>query len=227
MVTPEEREFMWEYYAPQPRMRLNLGIRRRLAPLLSNNPSWIKLANSILLTLIGSPFLYYGDEIGMGDNIWLDDRGGLRTPMQWDGSRSAGFSTAAAEALYALPIQDGEFGCSRINVQNQRQDQSSLLNWIRQALRIRGQHLAFGRGGLKLLNVQNQSILAYLRHYGNKKLLVLNNLSTLPQHILLDISALDAHAALHLFGSHAFAGSLDAGVPIELGGLDFHWFELG
>jgi maltose alpha-D-glucosyltransferase/alpha-amylase len=227
MVTPEERQFMWDYYAPQPRMRLNLGIRRRLAPLLENDSDRIKLANSILLTLIGSPFLYYGDEIGMGDNIWLDDRGGLRTPMQWDGSRSAGFSPAAAETLYALPIQDREYGCFRINVKNQRQDPSSLLNWTRQAVRIRRQHPAFGRGSLKLLDVQNQSILAYVRHYGDDKLLVLNNLSASPQQVSLDNSALDAQAALHLFGSHAFAGSLDTGVPIELGGLGFHWFELG
>jgi maltose alpha-D-glucosyltransferase/alpha-amylase len=136
MVTPEERQYLWNFYAPEPRMRLNLGIRRRLAPLLDNNLARIKLANSILLTLIGSPFIYYGDEIGMGDNIWLDDRNGVRTPMQWEPGPNAGFSTAPAEALYAPVIQAGPFGPARVNVQAQAADPVSLLNWTRALLHL-------------------------------------------------------------------------------------------
>ena len=158
-------------------MRLNLGIRRRLAPLLGNNPALIKVANSILLTLIGSPFLYYGDEIGMGDNIWLDDRVGVRTPMQWDSSPNAGFSSAASEQLYAPVIEGGEHDYRKVNVHQQATDPDSLLNWTKNALRVRSQHPAFGRGSLTVLHVSDQAILAYLRQYEDEMLLILNNLS--------------------------------------------------
>ena len=151
MVTPEERQFMWDFYAPEPRMRLNLGIRRRLAPLLGNDrAARIELANSLLFTLPGSPVVYYGDEIGMGDDIWLDDRDGVRTPMQWTAGPNAGFSTAEAADLYAPVIDDESYGYRQINVESQRGDPHSLLNRMRQMIRVRKAIPAFGRGEIEL-----------------------------------------------------------------------------
>ncbi len=189
MVTPEDRAFMWDFYAPEPRMRLNLGIRRRLAPLLDNDRRRIEVANSILLTLIGSPFIYYGDEIGMGDNIWLNDRDGVRTPMQWDAAPNAGFSDAPAEQLYAPVIDDAIFGYQQVNVAAQRADESSLWRWTRRALRIRKQHPVFGRGTLRFLNPYNSTILAYVRSDGAQTILVFNNLSAESQQVTVDLRA--------------------------------------
>ncbi|NPV86163.1 MAG: maltose alpha-D-glucosyltransferase [Anaerolineae bacterium] len=188
MVTPEERSFMWEYYAPEERMRLNLGIRRRLAPLLDNDPRRIRLANSILLSFIGSPVIYYGDEIGMGDNIWLEDRDGLRTPMQWNSTTNAGFSTAPAEKLERPVISEGDFGYLKVNVDLQLDDPGSLLNWMRTMLQVRKQHLAFGEGKLHLLRPANRAVLAYVRSHETGNLLVLNNLSSQPQRVEVDLS---------------------------------------
>eukprot|EP01105_Mastigella_eilhardi_P011565 TRINITY_DN2662_c0_g1_i1.p1 TRINITY_DN2662_c0_g1~~TRINITY_DN2662_c0_g1_i1.p1 ORF type:complete len:1297 (-),score=239.13 TRINITY_DN2662_c0_g1_i1:983-4873(-) len=177
MVTEEERQFMWEYYAPDPRMRLNLGIRRRLAPLLNNNTACIILAHSILLTIIGSPFLYYGDEICMGDDILLDDRSGVRTPMQWHSGPGAGFSQADPSKFF-LPLLSSElYSYKRINVETQSADHKSLFNWLKRALRVRGKHPAFGRGDLQLLDTPNESVLAYARHYEGETVVVVNNLS--------------------------------------------------
>lgn len=201
MVTSEELKFMWDFYAPQSRMRLNLGIRRRLAPLLGNNPALIRVANSILLTFIGSPFLYYGDEIGMGDNIWLEDRVGVRTPMQWDASPNAGFSGTASEQLYAPVIEGGEYDYRKVNVHQQVDDPDSLLNWTRRALRVRSQHPAFGRGNLTILPVSNSSILAYLREYENEMLLILNNLSPGIQQFELLLKGVRQADLLELFHS--------------------------
>jgi maltose alpha-D-glucosyltransferase / alpha-amylase len=178
MVTPEERQFMWGFYAPEPRMRLNMGIRRRLAPLLENDFRRIMLANSILLTFIGSPVLYYGDEIGMGDNIWLDDRDGVRTPMQWSDDQNAGFSAAPPEKLYLPVVDNGEYGCQKVNVKSQQNNPESLLNQIRTMLSVRRQHTVFGRGQLSLVNCDNPAVLAYLRNDGDETLLIVNNLST-------------------------------------------------
>ncbi|MCU0521848.1 MAG: maltose alpha-D-glucosyltransferase [Anaerolineae bacterium] len=191
MVTPEDRTFMWGFYAPEPRMRLNLGIRRRLAPLLDNDQARIRCANSILLTFVGSPFLYYGDEIGMGDNIWLDDRNGVRTPMQWSNEPYAGFTSAGvpAEHLSQPVIENGEYGYTKVNVAAQEDNPSSLLNWMRGVLSVRKQHLAFGRGSLNLLEPENPAILAYIRAYDGEVILVINNLSPEPQDVALDLSA--------------------------------------
>jgi len=177
MVTPEEREWMWETYAPQPRMRLNLGIRRRLAPLMDNDQRKILLMHSLLLTMGGSPFLYYGDEIGMGDNIWLEDRNGLRTPMQWDNSLNAGFSSALPEKLYAPVISDDNYGYAQVNVAAQRADPNSLLNRVRRMLAIRKQHLAFGWGTFDWEDTGNNTIAAYRRKTEEEALLIFNNLS--------------------------------------------------
>lgn len=183
MVTPEERKFMWDYYAPDKRMRLNLGIRRRLAPLLQNDRAQIQLAYSLLLTLIGSPVLYYGDEIGMGDNIVLDDRWGVRTPMQWSDATNAGFAApeVAADRLYLPVIDDAVYGYQNMNVANAERDASSFLHWLRGALKIRAQHPAFARGELSTPASENPAIFAYTRATGQEKLLVVNNLSAQTQ----------------------------------------------
>ena len=177
MVTPEERQWMWEMYAPEPRMRLNLGIRRRLAPLMDNDQRKILLMHSLLLTMGGSPFLYYGDEIGMGDNIWLEDRNGLRTPMQWDASLNAGFSSASPEKLYAPVISDDIYSYAQVNVAAQRADPNSLLNCVRHMLTIRKQHPAFGWGTFDWEDTGNNAIAAYRRTTEEEALLIFNNLS--------------------------------------------------
>ncbi len=177
MVTEEERQFMWAQYAPEPRMRLNLGIRRRLAPLLDNDRRKLELLNSILFTLPGSPIIYYGDEIGMGDDIWLDDRNGVRTPMQWTAGANAGFSDAPAGELYAPVIDDPEYGYHQVNVDAQRRDLDSLLNWMRRVVATRQEHPCFGRGAFELHETEFLGVLAYWRAYEEERVLVLHNLT--------------------------------------------------
>jgi len=191
MVTPEERAFMWDFYAPEPRMRLNLGIRRRLAPLLENDQARIRCANSILLTFIGSPFLYYGDEIGMGDNIWLEDRNGVRTPMQWSAEPNAGFTgrDVPPERLYEPVIESETFGYTKVNVEAQAADPESLLNWTREILALRKQHPVFGHGDLTLLDPENTAVLAYVRTHADETVLVVNNLAPTAQEVILDLRA--------------------------------------
>ena len=181
MVTPDERQWMLEQYASEPRMRLNMGIRRRLAPLLENDQRQIELANSLLFTLPGSPILYYGDEIGMGDNIWLSDRNGVRTPMQWTSSPNAGYSSAPAEKLYAPVNADKVFGPALVNVEAQRAVPGSLLHTIQKMIAVRKQHPAFGRGDFHWFEAGSPAIAAYTRHFQGETLLVINNLSDLPQ----------------------------------------------
>jgi maltose alpha-D-glucosyltransferase/alpha-amylase len=187
MVTEEERQFMWEMYAPEPRMRLNLGIRRRLAPLVDNDRRRLELLNAILFTMPGSPIIYYGDEIGMGDDIWLDDRDGVRTPMQWTDGPNAGFSTAPDDALYAPVIDDEVYGYRRVNVAAQRADPDSLFNWIRRLIRVRKAHPVFGRGAFRFLLPQNEHILAYLRTSEEETVLMVGNLAAVTQTALLDL----------------------------------------
>lgn len=175
MVSEEERQWMWQEYAPEPAMRLNLGIRRRLAPLLENNLSKIKLANCVMFTLPGAPIIYYGDEIGMGDNTALFDRNGLRTPMQWDDTTNAGFSDAPPESLYLPVIDDPEFGYQTCNVAVQRADPDSLLNWMRRTIRIRKQHPAFARGTLEFIDTPDPALLAFIREYETETIVVIHN----------------------------------------------------
>ncbi|HLF25021.1 MAG TPA: maltose alpha-D-glucosyltransferase [Anaerolineae bacterium] len=177
MVTPEEREWMWQEYAPDPRMRLNLGIRRRLTPLLDNDRRQIELVHSLLFTLPGSPIIYYGDEIGMGDNIWLPDRNGVRTPMQWAAGSTGGFSTAAPEALYTPVIEDPSYSPARVNVAAQRADPSSLWNRLRRMIAVRQQHAAFGWGNFEWIECESTALAAYRRVQGDVRLLALHNLS--------------------------------------------------
>lgn len=226
MVTPEERQFMWEFYAPDPRMRLNMGIRRRLAPLLENNPERIQVAYSILLTMIGSPVLYYGDEIGMGDNIWLEDRDGVRTPMQWNSGPNAGFSGAFADKLYNPVITDEKFNYKRVNVQAQEDDPASLLNWVRSALHLRQQHPAFGSGSFQLMSPVNHAALVYLRRHARETLLVLNNLSCYPQAVKLDLAEFSGQRLVDLVSGQPLETELSASTLFSLAGYEYRWLKL-
>lgn len=191
MVTEDERQWMWEQFAPDPRMRLNIGIRRRLAPLLNNDRRQIELAHSILLTLPGSPTLYYGDEIGMGDNIWLLDRNGVRTPMQWTAETDGGFSTPQAISLYSPVIDDGVYGPLRVNAEAQRSDPASMWNAIQNLISVRKKHKAFGWGEFEWVDFENDRIAAYKRIYKKETILVLQNLSDEPQEPTITQDALD------------------------------------
>jgi maltose alpha-D-glucosyltransferase / alpha-amylase len=188
MVTSEERHYMWETYAPDPRMRLNLGIRRRLAPLLDGDRRKNELLNSILFSMPGSPIIYYGDEIGMGDNIWLYDRDGVRTPMQWDGNINAGFSDAPPDKLYAPVIDDETYGYEKVNVASQLNDPGSLLNTIRKMIRVRKENLVFGYGDYQILDVDTPSILIFVRSYQGDCVYAVHNLSDQPQTFELNSS---------------------------------------
>jgi maltose alpha-D-glucosyltransferase/alpha-amylase len=181
MVTEDERQWMWENYAPEQRMRLNIGIRRRLAPLLENDRRKIELAYSLLLTMPGSPILYYGDEIGMGDNIWLADRNGVRTPMQWAQDTGAGFSEAPVQSLYSPIIDDEVYGPSQVNVESQVKDKSSLWHTIRHMIAVRKQHHCFGWGEFEWVDMGINAIAAYIRKHNNESILIIQNLSDKPQ----------------------------------------------
>jgi len=188
MVTEEERAWMWAQYAPEPRMKLNLGIRRRLASLLENDRRKIEAANSILFTLPGSPIIYYGDEIGMGDNIWLDDRNGVRTPMQWNSDPSTGFSEAAPDVFYAPVIDAAPYDPEHVNVQDQQADPNSLFSTIKKMVAIRKQYKAFGWGSFRWMDAGTTAVAAYLREYGDERILIINNLSDQIQSIVIQIS---------------------------------------
>jgi len=189
MVTEEERQYMWAQYAPDPRMRLNLGIRRRLAPLLGNDRRKLELMSSILFTLPGSPIIYYGDEIGMGDNIWLPDRAGVRTPMPWDAGPNAGFSSAPPDKFYAPVIDDPVYGYRRVNVAAQRADPGSLFHFIRRLIALRKEHPCFGRGTFELVDAGNPAILAYRRAYEGERVLALHNMSDAAQAGAVDLAS--------------------------------------
>ena len=226
MVTEEERQWMWEQYAPDPRMRLNLGIRRRLAPLLDNDRRKIELAYSLLFTLPGSPVIYYGDEIGMGDNIWLDDRNGVRTPMQWNSERNAGFSSAQPDKLYAPVITNADFGYQTLNVHLQEEDPNSLLNWIRHHLGLRKQYPTFGKGSLKFLSTNNPSVLAYLRQSGNQSLLVINNLSPEKSSTEIDLEGLDFSQVIDILDDEPLPLVAGTKNSVSMSGFNYRWCEL-
>jgi maltose alpha-D-glucosyltransferase/alpha-amylase len=220
MVTPEEREWMWQEYAPEPRMRLNLGIRRRLAPLLDNDRRKIELANSLLFTLPGSPVLYYGDELGMGDDIWLPDRNGVRTPMQWTAAPDGGFSEAPAVRLYAPVIQGAEYGPAQVSVEAQRADPGSLLNAIRRMISVRRGHESLGWGDFKSVDAGNAAVACCLRRHGGESMLVLNNLSG---------SAQDVHLPADLRHNYHDAFSQEAvalAEPLRLQPYQYLWLVL-
>jgi maltose alpha-D-glucosyltransferase/alpha-amylase len=225
MVTPAERQFMWKFYAPEPRMRLNLGIRRRLAPLLGGDRRRIELAHSLLLTLTGSPVLYYGDEIGMGDNIWLEDRDGVRTPMQWDAGPNAGFSSADPARLSGPVVDDATCGYRQINVAAQRGDPGSLLNRLREMIRVRKAHPAFGRGDVWLLDADDRAVLAYLRTIAGEKLLIVNNLADAPKTVTLDLGPAAVGKLIDLFTGRALRLA-DPAPRLTLEGYAYRWLRI-
>jgi maltose alpha-D-glucosyltransferase/alpha-amylase len=226
MVTEEERQFMWEQYAPEPRMRLNLGIRRRLAPLLDNDRRKIELLNAILFSMPGSPIIYYGDEIGMGDNIWLDDRNGVRTPMQWTDEANAGFSTAPAEALYAPVIDDKVFGYRQVNVAAQQADPDSLLNWTKRLVRLRKAHPVFGRGGFRFLLPENAHVLAYVRTVEGETVLVVGNLTDSEQTVALDLGACIGATPVDLLTEERLATVTAEPYALALPPYGYRWLAL-
>jgi len=226
MVTSKERDYMYQTYAADPRARLNLGIRRRLAPLLDNDMDKIKLMNSLLLSMPGSPMIYYGDEIGMGDNVYLGDRDGVRTPMQWRPDRNAGFSSADPQRLYLPPIMDPVYGYLAVNVEAQARETSSLLNWMRRMLAARKLHKAFGRGTLTFLRPINRKILAYLREYEDDLLLCVVNLARAAQPVELDLSMHKGLIPIEVMGRASFPSIGDAPYLLTLPGHGFMWFRL-
>ena len=226
MVSDEERDYMYLAYSADPRMRINIGIRRRLAPLVDNNRRRIELLNSLLFSLPGTPILYYGDEIGMGDNIYLGDRNGVRTPMQWSGDRNAGFSRSNPAKLYSPVVMDPVWGYEAINVEAQQSDQSSLLNWMRNMIALRKLFRVFGRGTLKFLEPANRKILAYLRQIDGELVLCVANLSRFAQPVQLDLSDLEGMTPIEMIGYVEFPVVGKAPYPLTLGPYGFLWLEL-
>jgi maltose alpha-D-glucosyltransferase/alpha-amylase len=204
MVTDEERDYMYREYAADPATRINLGIRRRLAPLMSNGRRQMELMNALLMTMPGAPIIYYGDEIGMGDNTYLGDRNGVRTPMQWTADRNAGFSECDSAALYSPVITDPVYGFQSINVEAQDRTSTSLLAWMRRIIRLRKKYKAFGRGSFETLPLANRKILAYLRQYENEVILVVANLSRFAQAAELDLKRFAGSQLIELFGETPF-----------------------
>jgi len=226
MVTHKERDYMYTTYASDVRARINLGIRRRLAPLMENDHDRIKLMNSLLLSMPGSPILYYGDEIGMGDNVFIGDRNGVRTPMQWSPDRNAGFSRADPQQLYLPPIMDPIFGYQATNVEAQIRDPSSLLSWTKRMLAVRKTSRAFGRGLRRFLKPGNRKILAYLREYGEDTILCVANLSRSAQPVELNLTPFKGRVPLEMLGRTAFPPIGDLPYLLTVSAYGFYWFRL-
>jgi maltose alpha-D-glucosyltransferase/alpha-amylase len=226
MVTDEERDYMYRVYAHDRRMQINLGIRRRLAPLLENDRRKIELMNALLLSLPGTPVIYYGDEIGMGDNIYLGDRNGVRTPMQWSPDRNAGFSRTNPQKLYLPVIIDPEYHFEAVNVETQQNNPHSLLWWMKRVIEQRKQFKAFGRGTLEFLRPSNRKVLAFYRRYEEETILVVANLSRFPQHVELDLSAAKGQTPVEIFGRAEFPPVGDQPYLLTLGALGVFWLSL-
>jgi maltose alpha-D-glucosyltransferase/alpha-amylase len=226
MVSNEERDYMYLAYSADPRMRLNIGIRRRLAPLVDNSRRRIELLNSLLFSFPGTPILYYGDEIGMGDNIYLGDRNGVRTPMQWNADRNAGFSRATPARLYSPVVMDPVYGYEAINVEAQQGDASSLLSWMRNLIALRKLFSVFGRGSFEMLHPENRKVLAYLRRFEDDQVLCLANLSRFAQPVALDLAAMDGMTPVEMLGYVEFPPIGRQPYPLTLAPYGFLWFEL-
>jgi len=226
MVTDEERDYMYRVYADDPRARVNLGIRRRLAPLMKNSRRLIELLNGLLFTLPGTPVVYYGDELGMGDNIYLGDRDAVRTPMQWNGDRNAGFSRANPQRLFLPVIVDPEFHYSTINVEAQEANPNSLLWWMRRLIGLRKRSRVFGRGSLEFLLPDNPKVLAFIRQYDGETVLVVANLSRYAQYVELDLSRFEGHVPTEAFGKTHFPPIGELPYMLTLAEYAFHLFTL-
>ena len=226
MVTDVERDYLWSTYANDPRARINVGIRRRLAPLMDNDRRKIELMNSLLLSFPGTPIIYYGDEIGMGDNIYLGDRNGVRTPMQWTPDRNGGFSRADPARLYAPTIMDPVYGYESVNVEAQSRSLSSLLSATKRLISVRKSTLAFGRGTMTFIRPVNRSVLAYVRQYGDEVILCVANLSRSAQATELDLSAWKDRIPLEMLGRTHFPAIGELPYMITLAPYGFYWFQL-
>ncbi len=226
MVTDEERDYMYRVYANDPRARINLGIRRRLAPLLENNRRRIELMNGLLCSLPGTPVIYYGDELGMGDNIYLGDRNGVRTPMQWTSDRNAGFSRASAQRLYLPVIIEPDFHHQSVNVEAQQNNPSSLLWWMRRLIALRKRTRAFGRGTLEFLYPENHKVLAFIRRHEEEAILVVANLSRYAQYVELDMAEWRGMTPVEMFGETRFPPIGELPYLLTLGSHAFYWFSL-
>ena len=226
MVSDEERDYMWAEYAKDPRMKANIGIRRRLAPLLENDINQIELFTALLLSLPGSPVLYYGDEIGMGDNIWLGDRDGVRTPMQWTPDRNSGFSSCDPGRLYLPVNMDSIYGYQVTNVESQTRNSSSLLHWMRRMIRVRKANPAFGLGTFTDIGGSNPSVLAFVRVFGDDIVLCVNNLSRFPQPVELDLRPWEGSEPIELMGDTRFPAIGELSYLLTLAGHGFYWLRI-
>lgn len=226
MVTNEERDYMYREYARDPRMRINVGIRRRLAPLMESGRRQIELMNALLMSMPGTPIIYYGDEIGMGDNIYLGDRNGVRTPMQWSADRNAGFSEADTAALFSPLIVDPPYGYHTVNVAAQERVPTSLLRWMRRLIAVRQEYKAFGRGTWEALDAANRRVLIFLRRYKDETILCVNNLSRFAQFVELDLREFHGKMPLELWSKNCFPPIGELPYLLTLGPHNFLWFRI-
>jgi maltose alpha-D-glucosyltransferase / alpha-amylase len=226
MVTDVERDYMYDVYAKDKTMRLNLGIRRRLAPMMDNDRRRIELLNVLLMSMPGTPIIYYGDEIGMGDNIYLGDRNGVRTPMQWNGGWNAGFSGADPERLYSPLISNPVYGYQAINVEAQKRVPHSLLSWMKRLIEVRKSSRIFGRGSIEFLRPSNHRVLAYVRQLDDQKILIVNNLSSSAQAVELDLREFKGSIPIEMSGRNLFPRIGDLPYLLTLGAYQSYWFRL-
>ncbi|MEO8897386.1 MAG: maltose alpha-D-glucosyltransferase [Candidatus Dormibacter sp.] len=226
MVTDDERDYMWGEYASDPRMKLNLGIRRRLAPLLNNGRRQMELFCGLLLSLPGSPILYYGDEVGMGDNIYLGDRDGVRTPMQWNGDRNGGFSRSDFAQLYLPPLMDPVYGFAAVNVEAQMRNESSLLHWMRRFIAVRKRFAVFGEGMFEALDAANPSVFAFLRTLDDQLVLCVNNLSRFAQPVELDLRRFEGCTPVEMLGHVHFPRIGELSYLLTVAPHSFLWFTI-
>jgi len=226
MVTDDERDYMYGEYAKDPRMRLNLGIRRRLAPLLDNGRDEIELMHAILFSLPGSPVLYSGDEIGMGDNVYLGDRDGVRTPMQWTGDRNAGFSHADWAQLYLQPLMDPVYGYQAVNVEAQLRTPTSLLRWVARFISLRKEHAVFGLGSYEPLRSDNPRVFAHIRRLEDDVILCVHNVARSAQAVQLDLSVCTGMVPEEMFGRTSFPAVGELPYLLTLAPRGFFWFQL-
>jgi maltose alpha-D-glucosyltransferase/alpha-amylase len=226
MVSDEERDYMYKAYARDPRMRINVGIRRRLAPLMDNDRRLIELSNAILLSMPGAPILYYGDELGMGDNIYLGDRNGVRTPMQWSPDRNGGFSRCDPQKLYLPPIMDPVYGYQAVNVESQTRGQHTLLGLMKRLISVRKRYPVMGRGTIEILHPHNKAVLAYLRELRGQHVLCVNNLSPRAQMVELDLHRFVGTTPVELIGEEAFLPIREGPYVLTLPPYGWYWLRL-
>ncbi len=226
MVTDVERDYMYDEYAMDKTMRIHRGIRRRLAPMMNNDRRRIELLNGLLMSMPGTPIVYYGDEIGMGDNIYLGDRNGVRTPMQWSSRINGGFSLADPERLYAPVISNAVYGYQAVNVESQERSEHSLLRWMKSLIQVRNAFRVFSRGTIQFLNPSNHRVLAYIRQFGGETVLVVNNLSSSAQAVELDVQRFKGYVPIEMFGRNLFPRFGSLPYLLTLGPYQFYWFQL-